>query len=239
MNRQFVYIFIFLEELADKQKRDKLWNIYLGKLDTNKDKLKRAERVRIRNIEKQLAIINRTRMIMNETVVTPVTKCFIRRSVSESRSTFISHLSAVENDSNDRRRSSLDQQAIEQWKSIVDQNKPLEQFPWVIKKIDIFRHFRRAYKNSSKEQTIPMIDSPPTHEHLHDEQCHLLSPEKVINNQLRRPLTRKSNALLNPYITYFHLPINDSLTTNIQRLPLVTIKSDHHIIQVNDDECQF
>ena len=222
--------------MADKQRRDKLWKIYLGKLDTNKDKLKRAERIRIRNIEKQLAMINRTRMIMNETVVTPATKCFIRRSVSESRSTFISHLSAIESQPDDRRRSSLDQQAIEQWKSIVDQNKPLEQFPDTIKKIDIFRHFRRAYKNSSREQTIPVPDSPHNREHLDDEQCHLLSPEKIIHNQ-PRPLTMRSNKLLNPYITYFHLPINDDLTNNIQKLPLVTIKSDHHIIQVNDDEC--
>jgi hypothetical protein len=86
-----------------------------------------------------------------------------------------------------------------------------------------------------------MIDSPPHHEHLEafdDEQCQLLPTQKVIYNH-SRPLTKKSNELLNPYITYFHLPINENLTTsNIQNLPLVTIKSDHHIIQMNDDECQ-
>jgi hypothetical protein len=173
---------------------------------------------------------------MNDTFVTPVTKCFIRRTLSDSRSTFISHLSAIENQSNGRRRSSLDQQIIEQWKSIADQSKTLEQFPWTIKKMHILRHFRRSYKNSSKDKTIPMTDSPPNHEHLDDEQCHLLPTEKIIHNQ-SRTLTKKSNELLNPYITYFHLPINENLTTNIQNLPLVTIKSDHHIIQINDDKC--
>jgi hypothetical protein len=180
-------------------------------------------------------------MIINDTVVTPVTKCFIRRTLSDSRSTFISHLSSIENQSNDRRRSSLDQQAIEKWKSIVDQSKTLEQFPWTIRRMHILRHFRRSYKNSSKEKPTPMIDSPPHHEHLEafdDEQCQLLPTQKVIYNH-SRPLTKKSNELLNPYITYFHLPINENLTTsNIQNLPLVTIKSDHHIIQMNDDECQ-
>jgi len=47
----------FLEELANKRNRDRLWDIYLG-TDT-KDRLTSAENTRIRHIEKQLATIKR------------------------------------------------------------------------------------------------------------------------------------------------------------------------------------
>ncbi len=47
----------FLEELANKRNRDRLWYIYLG-TDT-KDHLTSAENTRIRHIEKQLATIKR------------------------------------------------------------------------------------------------------------------------------------------------------------------------------------
>jgi hypothetical protein len=47
----------FLEELANKRNRDRLWDIYLG-TDT-KDHLTSAENIRIRHIEKQLATIKR------------------------------------------------------------------------------------------------------------------------------------------------------------------------------------
>lgn len=66
-----------LEELVDKEKREKLWQIYWGSsnIATNdQDLLRRAEIHRIRKIKKQLAIINRNRLIMNDTFVSPVMK---------------------------------------------------------------------------------------------------------------------------------------------------------------------
>ena len=42
--------FFFLEELVDKEKRDKLWDIYLG---DSHDRITQAEIRRIQNIEKQ------------------------------------------------------------------------------------------------------------------------------------------------------------------------------------------
>jgi len=227
-----------LEELVDKQKRDKLWKIYLDKTDNNKDKLKRAEVSRIRNIEKQLAVINRNRMIMNDILITPVINHSIRRTSSDSRSTLIPKVSSIENRSHIRRRSSLDQQIIERWKSNVDQSKTQDQLPWSIRKVFIHRHFRRYYKKSLKE--FKQINTPTTdlslnHERLEsmdDEQCHLLPIHKQINNNLEQ-IKRKKNEQLNPFITYFHLPLNGNLK---QDLPLVPIKSDHHIIQMNHDE---
>jgi hypothetical protein len=182
-------------------------------------------------------------MIMNDTLITPVINHSIRHTSLDSRSTFIPNLSFIENQSRNRRRSSLDQQIIERWKSIVDQSKPHEQLPWAIRKVLIRRHFRRYYKNSLKEFkqiNTPRTDSLSSREHsesIDDEQCHLLPSHEQTNNNLRQ-ITRETNEKLNPYITYFHLPINENFKSNIQDLPLVTTKSDHHIIQMNHDEYQ-
>ena len=52
-------IFI-LEELADRHRREKLWDIYLGTstADETNGKTSRAEMLRIRNIERKLANID-------------------------------------------------------------------------------------------------------------------------------------------------------------------------------------
>jgi len=233
----------FLEELVDKQKRDKLWKIYLDKIDNNKDKLRNAEIRRIKNIEKQLAVINRNRMIMNDIVITPVVNNCIRRTSFDSQTKLIPNRSSIENLARNRRRSSLDQQIIEQWKSIVDQSKAQEQLPWPVRKLLIHRHFRRYYKKSLNE--FKQIDTSITnfsfnHEHsesIDDEQSHLLPTHKPIDNNSCE-IKRNTNIRLNPYVTYFHLPSNENIKSNIHDLPLVTIKSDHHIIQMNDDEYQ-
>lgn len=122
---------LFLEELVDKEKRDKLWNIYLNRTD---DKLIRAEILRIRNIEKQLAIINQS---------------FITNF--HTPSTSIVDISTIENRVRVRRRSSLDQQILERWKILFEQCKTHEQLPWKIQKLMIRRHFRRYYKSMLRE----------------------------------------------------------------------------------------
>jgi len=228
----------FLEELADKQNRDKLWNIYLGKTDNNTDKLKRAESHRIRNIKKQLAGINRTRVIMNETLISPVLHSCIRRKSFDSQSVLIPNLQ-----SRTRRRSSFDQQIIEQWKSIINESKAHQQLPWAIRKRLISRHFRRYCQNSSNEFDridTTRNDSSVNHEHLEtidDEQCHLLPSHKEINHN-SRPVFKDIDNRLNPYMTYFHLPINENFESNTQDLPLAAIRSDHRIIQMYHDESQ-
>ena len=118
--------FVCLEELADKQNRNRLWQIYLDRNEYDQRLLNQAERLRIRNIEKQLALIN-------------------RNFISSSR-TVISELTNIENRVRVRRRSSLDQQILEQWKYLVEQSKPSEQLPWTIQKRIIRRQFRRYYK---------------------------------------------------------------------------------------------
>jgi hypothetical protein len=180
---------------------------------------------------------------MNETIITPVINHCIRRRSFDSQSTLIPRLSSIETQSRTRRRSSLDQQIIERWKAIVDESKIQDQLPWTIRKVLIHRHFRRYYKNSSKEFkqiNTPVSDLSLNHEHLKsidDDQCHLLPVDKQINNNSSQ-IKRQTDQRLNPYITYFHLPIDENVKSNTQDFPLVTLKSDHHIIQMNHDEYQ-
>ncbi|CAF3552033.1 unnamed protein product [Rotaria sp. Silwood1] len=214
-----------LEELVDKQKRNQLWNIYFGKTYNKKHKLKHAEILRIKNIKKQLAIINHNRMIINDTFISPIVNSCTRHRLSMKNQKCI------------RRRSSLDRQIIQRWKSTIDQNKSYEQqIPWTIKKVLIRRYLRRYYQNTS--MTTPAMESVQAHQYLQtidDEQCHFLSAHKKINNNSCQ-IIRKTNEPLNAYITYFQLPTNENLKTNIQNLPHVTVKSNHHIIQMNHDE---
>ncbi|UJR36824.1 hypothetical protein I4U23_029537 [Adineta vaga] len=228
-----------LEELVDKKQRDKLWNIYLGKTDYNKEKLKRAELRRIRNIKKQLAVINRNRLIMNDTILTPVINEHTHRASFSSQSTFIPNLTVVEDQSRIRRRSSLDQQIIERWKSLVEESNAHEQLPWTFRKHLIRRHFRRSCKNVSIEsEQMPsrLTDSSLFHEHLkqmEDEQYHLLPPDQYIPNKHLNRSVKGINDRSNPYVTYCQLPIKDNLQSNIRSLPLITIKSDHEIVHFN------
>ncbi|CAF1094107.1 unnamed protein product [Adineta ricciae] len=120
-----------LEELVDKQKRDRLWDIYLGTSENNSEKVIQDDLLRIRNIEKQLAAINQNRIFANESLIS---------------STIFSDIIVNENRVRVRRRSSLDQQIIERWKILVEQCRKHEQLPWSIQKLMIRRHFRRHYK---------------------------------------------------------------------------------------------
>ena len=122
--------------MVDKQKRAKLWNIYLDRTD---DKLIQAESLRIRNIEKQLAVINQNHIFMTENFIT--------------QSTILPPTRV-------RRRSSLDQQILERWKILFEQCKTPEQLPWKIQKLMIRRHFRRHYKSMLRDDHhIIQIDS--------------------------------------------------------------------------------
>ncbi len=126
-----------LEELVDKHKREKLWDIYLGTSGDMNDKINRAEILRIRHIEKQLAMLNkyrRDREIEDEN--------FLTHSNSELASS-VTDLSSSNSRLRTRRRSSSDHQILEEWKILADELKTHENWPWAIQKLLIRRHLRR------------------------------------------------------------------------------------------------
>lgn len=108
--------------------------------------------LRIRNIEKQLAVINQNRIFANESLIS---------------STIFSDIMVNENRVRVRRRSSLDQQIIERWKILVEQCRRHEQLPWSIQKLMIRRHFRRHYKT--------MLQQPEQINMSMDDEKHLTS----------------------------------------------------------------
>jgi len=118
---------ILSEELVDKQNRGRLWNIYLGKKWDTKDHLTRAETVRVRHIEKQLATIKRNHRLTQDSICPPTneiryvhSRSDYRQSTSDLSSGAISTLP---------RRSSFDQQTLDHWKELTNLSKPYEQLP--------------------------------------------------------------------------------------------------------------
>ncbi|CAF2556809.1 unnamed protein product [Rotaria sp. Silwood2] len=128
-----------LEELVDKQNRDRLWNIYLGESsDDTKDYLIRAETVRIRHIKKKLAAIKRNYHLAYDALLLPSThNIHYARSRSENRSETFQLSWGVT--SSRRRHSSLDQQTLDQLKQLTNQSKFYDQLPWTIRKYIIQR----------------------------------------------------------------------------------------------------
>ncbi len=131
--------YFYLEELVDKQKRDKLWDIYLGTSGDMNDKITRAEILRIRNIEKKLAVLNEERRDSNQTI-------FEENSLIHSNSALclpVTDLSETNRRLRTRRRSSLDQKILQEWKVLAEELKAHENWPWAIQKLLIRRRLRR------------------------------------------------------------------------------------------------
>ncbi|CAF1035348.1 unnamed protein product [Rotaria magnacalcarata] len=190
-----------LEELADKQKRARLWEIYLGTKDERKTKLTEAETVRIRHIEKQLATLKRDRRLTNEALFASEAEKAFFRSRSDARQ-MTAKLSTIEEPSLLRRRSSFDPQTLERWKALANQSKSHEQMPWNTRKLVIRRYFRRL---TGRPSSTTHQDSETTTENL-------LSFANQITT-LARPLTEinldeisSSDERQNPYLTYFYKP---------------------------------
>jgi len=209
LNIQTFCISLFLEELVDKQNRDRLWDIYLGTTCDTKPRLNRAETIRIRHIEKQLATIKRNHRLTHDTICRSTTDIRYMRSRSDYRpdasqlpSKAISTL---------RRRSSLDQKTLDHWKELTNLSKPYEQLPWAIRKLMIRKYFRRnAQKSSSSPQPK---HSNPTISTRNNEQTDFISS----SNQFRKlsrgrtetdlsTQTSNINERQNPYISYFYIP---------------------------------
>jgi hypothetical protein len=193
-------ILSILEELVDKQKRARLWDIYLGTKNHTKDKLTRAETVRIRHIEKQLATLNRNRRLTNETLFPPEEEP--RYVLSRSDSRHISRqLSTVEIPTILRRRSSFDQQTLERWKALANQSTTHEQMPWTIRKLMIRKYFRRPTKPLSIIHQDSIIDNSSP---LTNHNTHLIrhGSETIVDSIPASPERQ------NPYLSYFFQPSN-------------------------------
>ncbi|CAF3591842.1 unnamed protein product [Rotaria sp. Silwood1] len=124
-----------LEELVDKQNRDRLWDIYLGTTLNTKDCLTRAETVRIRHIKKKLATIKRSHHLIYDTLLPSTNDIRYVRSRSDYPLD-TSQLSS-EVTSSYRRRSSLDQQSLDRLKEMTNKSKFYDQLPWTIRKLMI------------------------------------------------------------------------------------------------------
>ena len=148
-----------VEELVDKDKRARLWDIYLGTTGETKDKMTRADTIRIRHIEKQLASMNRSRRLTNDTLFSAPNDVRYYRSRSDSHQAIDE---VVPTGSHLRRRSSLDQQTLERWKVLANQSKAHEQIPWTVRKSMIRGYFRRHPKksaaSSSPDSIIQQLD---------------------------------------------------------------------------------
>ncbi len=123
----------------DRQKRDKLWDIYLGKSTDMNDKISRDEIHRIRNIEKRLATLNDNGQHHSQ-------RLFDDSFISCSNSSLWS--SMTDGTSSNlrlrvRRRSSLDNKIIREWKILGDELKTRENWPWAIQKLLIRRRLKR------------------------------------------------------------------------------------------------
>jgi hypothetical protein len=127
--------FRYLEELVDKQKRDKLWDIYLGTSGDMNDKITRAEIHRIRHIQKRLASLDEDRRgSLDDNCLLP--------SHSNLWSS-VADLSSSDLRLRTRRRSSLDQRILDEWKGLANELKTHENWPWPIQRLLIRRHLRR------------------------------------------------------------------------------------------------
>ena len=131
--------FLSLEQLVDKQKRDKLWDIYLGTSPEMREKLTHAETLRIRHIEKTLANMNTNRRGSDPIPLdhgSPV-------SAPVNPWSSVVNVSSTSPQLRPRRRSSLDRKILEDWKRLADELRLHESWPWTIQKLFIRRHLRR------------------------------------------------------------------------------------------------
>jgi hypothetical protein len=176
-----------------------------------KDKLTRAETVRIRHIEKQLATINRNRRLTNETLFPREDEIHYYRSRSDSRQ-ITRELSRNEVPSTLRRRSSFDQQTLERLKVLSNQSNTPEQMSWTIRKLRIQKYFHR---NSKKPLSIiqqeSVITNPPS-DHINTLTRH--RSESELNQ------TPTYDERQNPYLTYFYKSTNHPNILTTQFFPV-------------------
>lgn len=123
----------YLEQLVNKQNRDKLWNIYFDKSKDMRDKISRDDTARILNIEKQLSILSESQSNQYND--------FTQSNTDEGSSDIDSTI--LNSRLRPRRRPSLDYQILQEWKILAKESKINENWPWAIQRLMIRRRFRR------------------------------------------------------------------------------------------------
>jgi hypothetical protein len=103
------------------------------------DRRTRAETLRIRHIEKQLATLNEYRRGSDGRMFG---EDFVNHSNLDSWSS-VTDLSSLNSRLRTRRRSSLDHKILQEWKTLAEELKAHENWPWAIQKLLIRRHLRR------------------------------------------------------------------------------------------------
>lgn len=162
-----------------------------------------AESMRIRHIEKQLANINRNRRLTNETLIPTANNVLYFRSRSDSRQ--VPQQSTVTDDTLAlRRRSSFDQQTLERWKVLANQEKTHEQLPWTMRKLLIRRYFRRLPKKSLPN--LSHADPVNASENLLTFARDITELTQRHSNENLDDLSTTVDERRNPYLTYFYAP---------------------------------
>jgi len=121
----------FLGELVDVENRNRLWNIYIGQSEDMNERINQAETGRIRNIQRQLAVIDQYQED-NEFLYGSHEDISYRSSVPSLAPT-----------PRIRRSSSVDRQILEEWKVLAEELKTHEHWPRGIQKLFIHRHLKR------------------------------------------------------------------------------------------------
>ncbi|CAM4857870.1 unnamed protein product [Rotaria socialis] len=152
-----------LEELADKEKRDKLWDIYFNRSQNMSKKRTRRESCSIRDIQRRLATIDQRDQDFNETV-----QLFHQRSslavqyTSSNRSK-----SPMEKRSDTRRHSWIDPRSFEEWRKTISNFTLDEKYPraiqklvfWIILLVNRSLFVKTAFVNESALQDEQVINN--------------------------------------------------------------------------------
>ncbi|CAF1245516.1 unnamed protein product [Rotaria magnacalcarata] len=128
-------------ELADKERRDKLWDIYFNRSKNTNNKLTRGEPCRIRNIQRRLATIDQCDQDFNERV-----QFFHKRNSLAAQYTSSNRSkSRMEKRSDTRHRSCIDPRSFEERRNTIDNFKLDEKYPRAVQKLVK----RRQYASNS------------------------------------------------------------------------------------------
>ncbi|CAF3236931.1 unnamed protein product [Rotaria sp. Silwood2] len=136
---------LILEELADKENRDKLWDIYFGTSDDINNKITHIEPSRIRNIQRRLEIMAQDSRDYNERIQ------FLHghRNLDSKYFSSSRDNSSPNSELRIRHHSLTDRRTLEEWKANIDDVKIYDNYPLTIQRLLIRRHLRRQGLNSN------------------------------------------------------------------------------------------
>lgn len=147
-----------LEELVDKEKRDKLWNIYLGTSSGLNERMNQADLLRVRHIQRQLATIaknTRQEDVQNDRIES----IMVANPIGLNDESSLSDNPLVDCRLRVRRLSQANLEILEQWQAAVQDLKFKETMPWAVRKLLIRRRLRRQRRSDeyqhSRQRSIP------------------------------------------------------------------------------------